>query len=98
MAKTRRSYTAEFKREAVRLLESSGKPVTEVAQRLGIGHSCLLRWRQQYREAGEEAFPGHGRMTAEQERIRDLERENRVLRQERDILKEAIRIFSRPKA
>ena len=45
MGKTRRVYTPEFKREAVRLLESGGKPVTEVAGKLGIGHSCLLRWR-----------------------------------------------------
>jgi transposase len=98
MGKTRRVYTAEFKREAVRLVESSGKPVTEVARELGIGYSCLLRWRQQLGEDGENAFPGHGRMTPEQERIRELERENLVLRQERDILKDAIRIFSHPKA
>ena len=98
MAKSRRVYTAEFKREAVRLVESSGKPVTEVARELGIGHSCLLRWRQQLSEDGEHAFPGQGRMKPEQERIRELERENLVLRQERDILKDAIRIFSHPKA
>ena len=98
MAKSRRVYTAEFKREAVRLVESSGKPVTEVARELGIGHSCLLRWRQQLSEDGEHAFPGQGRMKPEQERIRELERENLVLRQERDILKEAIRIFSHPRA
>ena len=98
MGKRRRVYTAEFKREAVRLLESSGKAATQVARDLGIGHSCLLRWKQRLTEDGEQALPGHGRMTPEQGRIRELERENLVLRQERDILKEAIRIFSHPKA
>ena len=45
----------------------------------------------------EHAFPGHGRLTPEQERIRQLERENEILRQERDILKKAVAIFSHPK-
>ena len=97
MGKTRRVYTTEFKREAVRLLETSGKPATEVARDLGIGHSCLLRWKQRLAEDGEHAFPGHGRLPPDKERIRQLERENEILRQERDILKEAMAIFSRPK-
>jgi transposase len=46
---------------------------------------------------GEQAFPGHGHLPADQERLRQLERENEILRQERDILKKAIAIFSHPK-
>ena len=98
MSKVRRKYTPEFKREAVRLLESGGRPAAQIEQELGIGDGCLLRWKKQLAEEGEQAFPGHGRMTAEKERIRELERENLILRQERDILKKAIGIFSHPKA
>jgi transposase len=97
MSKVRRTYTREFKREAVRLLDSSGKPAARIEEDLGIGDGCLLRWKKQLVEEGETAFPGHGRMTPEQERVRELERENLVLRQERDILKKAIAIFSHPK-
>jgi hypothetical protein len=53
--------------------------------------------RQQLADEGEMAFPGHGRLPADQERVRQLERENEILRQERDILKKAIAIFSRPR-
>ena len=92
----RRKYTAEFKREAVRLYQSSGRTLAQVEQDLGIGAGCLGRWKRQMEEQGEQAFPGHGRMTSEQERIRELERENVILRQERDILKKAVTIFSQP--
>jgi transposase len=47
-------------------------------------------------DEGENAFPGHGRLAPDQERIRQLERENKILRQERDILKKAVAIFSHP--
>ena len=70
-------FTTEFKREAVRLVLSSGRPRTEIAEDLGVGLSSLTRWIGQYR--GEEMPP----------EIRDdLQAElNAVLRQERDILK-----------
>ena len=97
MKRTRRSYSKEFKVEAVRLLETSGKLVYEIENELGIGHGCLTRWKQKLAEEGNDAFPGHGRRTADQERIRELERENTILRQERDILKKAVAIFSHAK-
>ena len=96
MAKERRTYTREFKLEALRLLETSGKSANRLEHELGLGKGCLTRWRQETASAGEQAFPGHGRMSEEQERIRSLERENEVLRQERDILKKAVAIFSHP--
>jgi transposase len=96
MAKTRKTYTREFKIEAVRLLERSGKSQTEVAEELGIGHTSLSRWKKKYGAEGETAFPGHGNLTPEEARIRQLERENAILRQERDILKKAVTIFSQP--
>ncbi len=95
MKKSRRQYTGEFKREALRLLETSGKSAAALERDLGIGDGCLLRWKREFSVRGEQAFPGQGRMVAGQERIRQLERENAVLRQERDILKKAVAIFSR---
>jgi len=96
MSKVRRQYSAEFKREAVALLRSSGKKAPEIERDLGIGDGCLLRWKRAEERAGEDAFPGVGRQRPELERLRQLERENEVLRQERDILKKAVAIFSRP--
>ena len=96
MMKPRKQYTREFKMEAVRLLETSGKSARQLEHELGIGAGNLWRWRKKYAADGEDAFPGHGRLTPEQERIRQLERENEILRQQRDILKKAVAIFSHP--
>jgi transposase len=96
VAEERKTYTCEFKIETVRLLERSGKSQAEIANELGIAPSNLSRWKQKYGADGEEAFPGRGTLTPEEARIRQLERENEILRQERDILKKAVTIFSRP--
>ena len=93
----RKSYSAEFKLEAVRLTQLPDKTIAEVADDLGIGRSTLTAWRRQQRELGELAFPGHGRkaLTAEQEEIRRLKRELEITRQERDILKKATAFFAK---
>jgi len=96
MTKKRKTYTKEFKIEAVRLLERSGKTQEDLAEELGTSSSSLSRWKKKYGEDGEDAFPGRGRLTPREERIQQLERENEILRQERDILKKAVAIFSRP--
>lgn len=97
MSKSRKVYTRQFKEEALQLLATSGRSANQLEQELGIGKGCLTRWKQELTAEGEQAFPGHGRLPADQERLRQLERENEILRQERDILKKAIAIFSRPK-
>ena len=94
MKKSRRTYTREFKLEALRLLETSGKNTAQIERDLGIGAGCLSRWKRELGENDEQAFPGKGRLTPEQEHIRELERENEILRQERDILKKAVAIFA----
>jgi transposase len=96
MTKARRQYSREFKQEAVQLLETSGKSASELERELGIGKGNLWRWKREFAADGEDAFPGHGRLTPDEERLRRLERENEILRQERDILKKAVAIFSRP--
>ena len=94
--KKRRTYTREFKIEALRLLQTSGKTQTEIEHELGIGAGSLSRWKKKYAEAGEDAFPGQGNLPPEEKHLRQLERENEILRQERDILKKAVTIFSQP--
>ena len=97
MKKKNRTYTREFKLEALRLSETSGKSDSQIERDLGISRGCLYRWRKQLAKEGGQAFPGHGRQAPEQERIRQLEREIEILRQERDILKKAVAIFAHPK-
>jgi transposase len=90
------TYTAEFKREAVRLLETSGKSGAQLAQELGISDGSLYTWRKQLAEQGEVAFVGKGHQTPADEELRQLRVENERLKMERDILKKAIAIGSIP--
>ena len=96
MAKPRRTYSAEFKLEAVRLLETSGTSAAQMERELGIGDGCLRQWRKELAANGNSAFPGHGRLAADAEELERLRRELEIVRQERDILKKAVAIFSRP--
>jgi len=96
MDKQRKTYSAEFKLDAVRLLETSGKSAAELERELDIGDGCMLRWKQELETNGSQAFPGHGRLTLDQEELQRLRRELEIVRQERDILKKAVAIFSRP--
>ncbi len=84
-------FTTEFKREAVRLVLSSGRPRTEIAEDLGVGLSSLTRWIGQYRS---EEMPSE--ITDDlQAELKRLRKENSVLRQERDILKKAAAFFAK---
>jgi transposase len=95
MQKTQKTYTTEFKREAVHLAQTSGKPITHIARELGISDTRVHQWRKELAEHGPEAFPGSGHQTAQEEEVRRLNRELEVVKQERDILKKALDIFSR---
>jgi transposase len=97
MKRQQRFYSREFKLEALRLRETSGKSDGQIERDLGISRGSIYRWKKAFAEEGEQAFPGHGRLTPEQEQIRQLKRENEVLRQQRDILKKAVAIFAQPK-
>lgn len=94
MVQQRKQYDPEFKRQAVRLMQESGKSVNELATELGVTSKMLYRWRQAFERDSEQAFPGNGRLKPEEEYVRRLERELEIARQERDILKKAIAIFS----
>lgn len=98
MAKELKTYTKEFKIEAVRLLESSRKSQAQIARELGVADSTLSQWRKDLAAHGNDAFPGSGHQTPLEEENHRLHRENEILRQERDILKKAVSIFSHPRA
>ena len=81
------TYDNTFKREAVRLVESSRKSMRQIAEDLGISLSALSRRCQDVTTNGERAFIGSGNLQPEAEELRRLRRENETFRQERDILK-----------
>jgi transposase len=97
MEGNRRQYSEEFKKDAVGHSLTSEKTMAEVAYDLGIAHSNLKRWRAQYGKNGELAFPGNGkqRLTPQEEEIRRPKKELYEVRQERDILKKALAIFTK---
>jgi transposase len=90
----RKTYTREFKLQAVRMMTERGLSVSEVARRLGVGENCLRVWRAAAKGQGEAAFPGPGNLSAEQEEIRALRAEVARLRAERDLLKKAAAYFA----
>jgi transposase len=93
MTTDRRTYTEEFKREAVRLMETSGKPIAEIARDLGINDNNLYRWRGSY--GNQPQANRNGSVTEMETELKRLRREVEVLRQERGILKKAMSIVSR---
>jgi transposase len=94
MAKVQKVYTKEFKEEAVRLAQTSGKPITQVARELGISDTRVHQWRKELTQHGKEAFPGSGHQTPLEEENRRLKRELERVQQERDILKRAMLLRS----
>jgi transposase len=95
VAKVQKVSTKEFKEEAVKLAQSSGKPTAQVARELGVSDSAIYQWQKQFAEKGPDAFPGTGHQSALEEENRRLKRELEIARQERDILKKVVSIFSR---
>lgn len=91
----RRKFTREFKMEAVRLSNQTGRSVGEVAKSLDIGEGLLRKWREQFAGNGESAFPGSGQSSGLEEENRRLRAENERLRMEREILKKATVFFAK---
>lgn len=87
MPKEQRTFTKEFKLEAVQLVQRSGKSQAQVARELGIADSMLHHWCKEFAEQGQQAFVGSEHQTPQEEELRRLKRELEVTRQEWDILK-----------
>ena len=95
MPKEQRTFSKEFKLEAVQLVHRSGKSQAQGARELGIADSTLHPWCKEFADHGQQAFVGSGHQTPQEEELRRLKRELEVTRQERDSLKTALAIFWR---
>lgn len=95
MNRTRRHHSPEFKREAVALVVEHGYSCTAAGRSLGVSGALIGRWKGELGAHAAEAFLGKGKRTAEQQRIHELESENRRLRMEREILKKATAFFAK---
>jgi len=85
-------YPPEFRREALELLKLSGKPVSQVAEDLGVSDQTLFNWR---RQAQIDEGKREGLTTEEREELRRLRKENRTLQMEKEILKKAAVFFAK---
>lgn len=88
-----KQYTKEFKVEAVKLVIDQGMKVVDVAKDLGVSYPALTTWVKQYKTSSENAFPGKGKLSADDEKVRQLEQQLRRMTLERDILKKAMGYF-----
>ncbi len=88
---SKKTYTKEFKEEAVQLAQKSGN-TSETARNLGLHQSVLRRWKKELEQAGKQVFPGKGHPP--DEALCRLQRENQRLKETVDILKKAVGIFT----
>jgi transposase len=95
MARRRRSYTTEFKADAVKLVTEQGYSVAEASRSLDICESLLRSWIAAFQQKGADAFPGNGRLNPHEEELRRLRAENKRLLTEREILKKAAAFFAK---
>ena len=93
----RQTFSPEFKREAVRLLEQGSKESSQLARELGVRRNQLYKWKAEVDEHGEAAFPGKGGRPRkdEQSEAAALRAENQRLREENEILKKAAIFFAK---
>ena len=94
MARIRKSYTPEFKLQAVKMIIEQKLAVAEVARRLGVSQSRLHLWKKAVLKGGADAFPGSGHLTPLEEENKRLRAEVKRLEVERDILKKATAFFA----
>jgi len=88
----KRRFDRDFKISAVKMITEGGHKATEVARSLGIKANQLYSWKHKFSDQGEKAFPGKGHLTE----LAALRRQLREVEMERDILKKAVGIFSKP--
>ena len=97
MGITRKKYSKQFKLDAIQMYENGEKSMAQVERELGITVGLLAKWREELLQAKDQkdAFPGNGNLPDSEARIRQLERENAQLRQEKEILKKVLGIYSK---
>lgn len=88
-------YDADFKLNTVKLVLEEGKVASQVARDMQISEKTLYGWIARYKDDPKHPFVGSGNLKPDAQATRDLERENRELKEENEILKKAVRIFSK---
>ena len=91
----RKKYSKEFKLDAVSLVLDQNYSRAEAARSLGLNSNMLCRWVLEQRTDGGQAFRGNGKLTPEQEEIRQLKNQVKNLRMEKEILKKATVFFAK---
>ena len=89
MTTERKSYSKQFRIDAVKLVADQGYKISEAARNLEIHPNVLRKWRDQLVGDSDQVFPGKGHMTPEKEELYRLRKENKRLRMEHEILKKA---------
>lgn len=97
MGKKRRRFSREYKREIVEMILEGGHDLHDLSRDLDLRPDMLQRWVKKYTSDGQQAFPGKGTQGNRDDEIWTLRRENRILREERAILKKVVAIFSEPR-
>lgn len=92
MSALRRKFSKEFKEQALELMKTSEKSIPQLSEELGVGTDQLYRWRRSQAQDGSQAFRGNGK--AREDELTELRKENARLKEERDILRKAVAIFS----
>ena len=95
MLKTRRTYSKEFKEEAIKLVQEEGLTCKKVEKNLGIGNGTASRWVKEQSELKTDAFCGSGNVKPSEKEFKKLQKELVRVKRERDILKKAMAIFSK---
>ena len=95
MGEKNRHFSREFKRDAVLLVTEKGMRVGRVARELDIHPNLLHLWRREFLAKGDKAFVGKGRIRPEEAEIRGLRKQLERVKEERDILKKALAVFSK---
>jgi transposase len=95
MSKSHRKYTKEFKMEALQLLTSSEKSMSAIERDLGITQGLLSKWRRKYQVNEETQGLELSDLASAEAEIKQLRRELAIAREEREILKKAVSIFSK---
>jgi len=95
IGKDKRYFDRDFKYEAIRLIDEGKRSVGDIAKDLDVHPNLLHQWRRKYRADMDQTFPGKGHMRAPEEELRRLQRENENLKEEKEILKKALAIFSK---
>ena len=94
-ATRRKRYDTQFKLDALRLVETSDRAVSDIAKDLGIARELLYKWKRDLEADPKHAFPGKGKRKPEEDHVRKLEHELKRVTEERDILKKALAFFSK---